>query len=101
MKNQKLNFIYTLCRDFQKKKALEDGIRRSKENYRNKIGKFNLKNQLNNQEVFLKVKCMYIHSILCACLSMYVCIMHEQEPKQVRNPKRSKDTESSGTVNVN
>lgn len=32
---------------------------------------------------------------------MYVCIMHEQEPKQVRNPKRSKDTESSGTVNVN
>lgn len=58
MKNQKLNFIYTLYRDFQKKKkkkkALEDGIRRSKENYRNKIGKFNLKNQLNKQEVFLK-----------------------------------------------
>lgn len=58
MKNQKLNFIYTLYRDFQKKKkkkkALEDGIRRSKENYRNKIGKFNLKNQLNKQEFFLK-----------------------------------------------
>lgn len=56
MKNQKLNFIYTLYRDFQKKKkkkkALEDGIRRSKENYRNKIGKFNLKNQLNKQEFF-------------------------------------------------
>lgn len=56
MKNQKLNFIYTLYRDFLKKKkkkiALEDGIRRSKENYRNKIGKFNLKNQFNKQEVF-------------------------------------------------
>lgn len=98
MKNQKLNFIYTLYRDFQKKKkkkkALEDGIRRSKENYRNKIGKFNLKNQLNKQEFFLKKlnACIfilfYVHAWVCVCVS---CMS--------RSPNRSETQRGQKTLN--